>query len=98
MGDREGRTMQFASRGPRGVDSGARGASGMGRKERSSTSRPPCAQAYRGWYGRAARALVIAAIASARLPAITITEIHYDPPGEAAGLEFVEIHNDSATV
>jgi len=90
--------MQFASRGPRGVDSGARGASGMGRKERSNTSRPPCAQAYRCRYGRAAYGFVLAAIASARAQAITISEIHYDPPGEAAGLEFVEIHNDSATV
>ncbi|MBI4607163.1 MAG: lamin tail domain-containing protein [Planctomycetes bacterium] len=30
--------------------------------------------------------------------AVTISEIHYDPPGESSGLEFVELHNDAPTV
>jgi len=34
----------------------------------------------------------------ASLGAVTISEIHYDPPGENTGLEFIEIHNDGPTV
>src|SRR4029450_10695892 len=32
------------------------------------------------------------------LGGVTITEIHYDPPGEASGLEYVEVHNEGPTV
>lgn len=30
--------------------------------------------------------------------AVTITEIHYNPPGQSSGLEFVEVCNDAPTV
>ena len=32
------------------------------------------------------------------LSAVTISEIHYNPPGSATGLEFIELHNDTPTV
>ena len=32
------------------------------------------------------------------LLAVTITEIHYNPPGSDSGLEFIELHNDGPTV
>lgn len=48
---------------------------------------------------RAAAALVAAlGVSLPRLGAVTISEIHYDPPGESSGLEFVEIANDGPTV
>ncbi len=53
-----------------------------------------------GWH-RGFRTTGLAALlaaVSAPLGAITITEIQYDPPGSAAGLEFIELHNDSPTV
>lgn len=36
--------------------------------------------------------------ACGRAGAITVSEIHYDPPGSDSGLEFVEILNDNPTV
>lgn len=45
-----------------------------------------------------AAGLLAALVLHPALPAVTITEIHFDPPGESAGLEFVEVHNDSPTV
>ena len=68
----------------------------MGRRK-SSHSHSPCAQAYRHRYGRAAYGFVVAAIASARLQAITISEIHYESPGRAGPRVRGDPHH-SATV
>ncbi len=46
-----------------------------------------------------ARTVIVAALGAApALLGVTITEINYNPPGSGAGLEFIEIHNDSPTV
>jgi hypothetical protein len=42
--------------------------------------------------------VAIAGLAPRGLRAVTISEIHYDPPGESSGLEFIEVHNDGPTV
>ncbi|MBI4606252.1 MAG: lamin tail domain-containing protein [Planctomycetes bacterium] len=65
------------------------------RGARRAGSPRPCALAA---LAIAPSAVAISLVVPAALRAVTITEIHYDPPGEASGLEFVELHNDAPTV
>lgn len=46
----------------------------------------------------ACRAFLLTVFCVRELAAISISEIHYDPPGSAVGLEFVELVNESPTV
>lgn len=56
----------------------------------------PGIASHRSYYLRPGSILFTLFLASG-LGAVTINELHYNPPGSASGLEFIELHNDAPT-